>query len=122
MASIEVLEGKIITDIINNNNEELIFTTEDGSVYRMYHPQQCCESVLLEDVIGDLSDLLLTPIISAYASSNYPEDLDTSGTWTFYNINTNKGSVSLRWLGISNDYYSEEVFFDCMIDSRDLDE
>lgn len=110
--NINILKGKTIIDIQNNNNCELIFTCSDGKKYKMLHYQDCCEDVWLEDICGDLDNLLNTPILSAEEVCNE----DTSGkyesaTWTFYKFSTAKGYVTLRWLGESNGYYSEDVDF-----------
>lgn len=112
---IEDLLGEVIVDIQNSDNE-LIFTLENGQQYKLYHNQDCCENVYIEDIIGDLNDLIGTPITMAEKVSNAdgPEShkvdwRDDSETWTFYKLATIKGYVTIRWYGSSNGYYSEEV-------------
>lgn len=98
------------------NPERLTFTTDDDVVFDMYHPQNCCESVRVEEIIGDLSDVIGSPILHASEETNsFGPDCrgdDGSHTWTFYRLSTIKGSVTLRWLGESNGFYGEEVSFE----------
>jgi hypothetical protein len=113
---IQELLGKTITNIdgASKDSDEIRFTCSDGGVYRLYHDQDCCEQVRVEDVAGDVSDLLGQPLLRAEERSsedNPPEDAD-SFTWTFYELATIKGSVTIRWLGESNGYYSESVDFE----------
>ena len=91
--------------------DEITFTAAGGRSFRMWHFQDCCESVHIEEIIGDLNDLLDTPIVVAEARSQADPNADESGTWTFYEIRTIKGSVTIRWYGSSNGYYSESVDF-----------
>jgi len=110
---VNVLTGKTLESLVDEGNE-LIFKTTDGETYRMYHEQDCCESVVLEDVVGDLQDLVGSVILVAEeVEGESPADFEAyeSYTWTFYKFATRKGYVDLRWLGESNGYYSESVSF-----------
>ena len=109
------LLGKTIIKIENDGNQ-LNFFTSDGYIYEMYHDQDCCESVRIDDICGDFEDLVGSPITLAEesVSSENPEGVKMSGqddsfTWTFYRFATIKGYVNIRWYGESNGYYSESV-------------
>ncbi|MGL5075484.1 MAG: DUF7448 domain-containing protein [Waterburya sp.] len=106
------LVGKTILSIERNaDNDELIFNCNDGSVYKMYHEQDCCENATIESMVGDLNDVCNTPILRAEEVSNDDPDAEQSATWTFYKLATIKGYLDVRWYIESNGYYSESVDF-----------
>ncbi len=111
---IESMIGKRIVRVTGKEgDDEMIFVADDGSYFRFYHDQGCCESVGIQDVIGDLTDLVGEPLIMAEEVSSEgtaaPSEYSESFTWTFYKFATIKGYVTVRWLGESNGYYSESV-------------
>lgn len=92
---------------------EITFRLTDGSAYRMFHYQDCCESVAVADITGNVSDIIGAEILMADESSNSGETGDyESYTWTFYKFGTINGYLDIRWLGSSNGYYSESVSFE----------
>lgn len=104
--------GQIMSDVIDNG-DELIFKNINGKTYKFYHDQDCCENVCIEDICGELSNLIGSPLLIAEQIDNKDEpkcDAE-SYTWTFYKFGTVKGTVTVRWLGISNGYYSEGVSY-----------
>lgn len=119
MAKMAELIGKTFSLVERDGDHMITFRCTDGDVYRMEHEQDCCETVSIEEVIGDLSDLVDSPIVEASKESNrdqppkidpdYPNYPPNSYTWTFYKIGSQKGFVTIRWFGESNGYYSEEV-------------
>lgn len=115
----EDLLGKTLANVENANNEELVFTLDTGETCKLYHSQNCCETVTIEDIEGDLADLVGVPILQAEEVTHENEnpagievpEYQESFTWTFYKLATVKGYVTIRWYGESNGYYSESVDF-----------
>lgn len=118
----ELNEKNILSTIVSGKSE-IQFECSDGTKYRMWHEQDCCECVLLEDITEGWEEILSDAyVVDAYESGLYDlgdsnlenkplSEYDDSYTWTFYRITTNKGCVVIRWYGTSNGYYSESVDF-----------
>jgi hypothetical protein len=127
--------------VVSEAKDEILFTTDNDLELKMYHSQDCCEGVSIEDICGDLDDLIGSPLTMCeevgytgahntdwdkekgpgrvtVENGEWPEGVplpeeygDESYTWTFYKFATIKGSVTIRWYGSSNGYYSESVSF-----------
>lgn len=97
---------------VSSDEDELVFSCDDGTSITFSHDQDCCESVWIEDVCGDLDDLTGWEIVEAEERAydgGMLGEYDDSYTWTFYHFATVKGYVDVRFYGTSNGYYSESV-------------
>lgn len=103
--------GKTFSKVEKVNDDQILFTADNGDQYAFYHYQDCCESVVVKDVVGDLEDLVGAPLLEAEEATKDGDEPDAwgSSTWTFYKFGTIKGHVNISWLGESNGYYSESV-------------
>ena len=96
--------GKVMSEVVRSY-ESVRFVASDGQKWLMEHETECCEEVYIEDINGNLSDLVGTPILVAEVAS-------ADDGWAFYRFSTIKGDVSIRWNGHSESgCYSLEVKF-----------
>lgn len=108
------LIGSILKDVIVSKGEDIFdyieFHTKHGPVYRMFHAQDCCEDVHIESIVGDIKDLIGSPILLAEQRTKADKARPEEIMYTFYTFATVKGYVDIRWYGES-EYYSVEVSF-----------
>ena len=91
--SFEDLQGRTLSKVLKLDDYELRFHLTEDHYVRMYHMQDCCESVYIEDIVGDLDDLVGTPLLLVEEVSNYDgesKEYSESETWTYYRFRTIK--------------------------------
>jgi hypothetical protein len=122
------LLGKTLTSITISEDKDRIDLKCGDEWFVLHHIQDCCEFVSIEDICGDLDDLIGHPLLLAEEASSRDnaDDKTTyaygwagamgvpvseSSEWTFYKLATIKGCVTIRWYGDS-EYYSTDVTFE----------
>lgn len=78
-------ETLVRVDGMRDGCDRVEFETATGRTFVMYHSQNCCETVQIEDVTGNAEDLVGAPITMARESSNsdnQPSEYAESWTWT----------------------------------------
>lgn len=90
----------------------------DDCAFETSHSQDCCETVGVHDIIGDLNSLIGKRVINCeiVESQDWPDDVEKdeyvdSFTWTTQIIQTKNTEVKIRWRGESNGWYSEGIYF-----------
>lgn len=109
------------------DDESVKIGLENGDHISLHHDQDCCESVTLEDSDGDIADSVGKRLLRiSKRSGDIPqaeklkkiksvlrkgEDHyeDESSTWTFIVVETSLETITYRFYGTSNGYYSEDV-------------
>ena len=112
----DTLVGRRITKITGAEagSDFVEFHCDDGTLFGMFHDQDCCESVDLHEFDGDPQRTIgLVTAAREETSTDRPalSEWDDSHTWTFYVLETEGGTLHLRWYGTSNGYYGEGVDF-----------
>jgi hypothetical protein len=121
MSSLTQIVGKTPTKV-SQTEDSILIHFSDNSAVLFYHEQDCCESVVVDDVNGNWEDLFGNPLLVAderdsgeVPDGSYGGEVPAgsyggeSNTWTFYTFRGIGGSVDVRWHGSSNGYYSESV-------------
>ena len=112
------LAGKTLTSVAGaeKGSAEVVFTATDGDSYRLYDSEADNDNafeIWLEDVEGDIADLIDSPItIAEVSSGSSPSGDDEFAIWAFYRLATAKGMVTFRWCGHSNGHYGELAEFE----------
>ena len=100
---------------VNADSGTLTFKTESGRNVEFHHYQDCCESVYISKIKGDLNSLIGKKITCV---EEYFPDIEGAGlderpydsyTITQHVFTAGDIKVTVYWLGESNGYYSESV-------------
>lgn len=99
-ANFAEFKNKVIKNIsgLEKGSQEVYFECEDGTKYFLYHYQVCSEKVYIEEIAGNINDIIGCKINIA--------DVVTSGNsniflQTFFTLSSDKGSLIFRWIGES---------------------
>lgn len=110
------LNGEFIINVTIDNlpdsDNYVEFQLQSGIICRLQHRQDCCESVYLDDICGDINDLRGLVVSARCTYNDRVDTVDGDKEWTFYTVRTNNGGdCTFRFIGESNGYYSTSVDF-----------
>jgi len=93
-----------------NIGRKMLFELDGRVFVEFSHSQDCCEDVYIADISCScpIYELYMGKITIAEKTTEY-KDEDGEEMWTFYRFCTDKGDLTIRWIGADNGYYSKEV-------------
>lgn len=110
-----MMQNEVLTNVDIMDDNEVLFTTESGKQYKMYHQQDCCERVWL---IGDFNKVLKSLVgkkiervdVKYYDGAEYASEYDDySSTISEFTFIVNGNTEVVKWFGNSNGYYCEKA-------------
>lgn len=108
---ISILNDETIESVVGlaEGSDEVLFITKSKKAVALYHIQRCSATIDLHSFECDIDDFRGAVVIDAECVETVKlvKSRHKSENWSFYRINTTKGSLVLRWCGDS--YYSDEV-------------
>lgn len=108
------LKGETLVSIVGAEvgKDEVTFKTKSGRTFRMFHSQDCCESVTIVRVSSIYCDGSGIDVDEATEKIEQDVPASESATRTTFVVNNGShGGFFIEWLGESNGYYSESVSF-----------
>lgn len=107
----EKMEGKEILEIqgLKKGSKEVNFISTDGEIFKMTHIQDSGENVSLEEFSCSFDPSEKCKILKMEIRESIKEPEYGRIQWTMYDFQTDKGFLQLRWYGVSNGWYSEDV-------------
>lgn len=106
---LDELVGKTLVNAVADH-DSVRFLADDGVEYVFCCGDEDEATVTVDDICGNISDLVGSPILKAEVSTrDGRSDKCWSGTWSFYAFSTANGAVDIRWFGTSGDGCYETV-------------
>mgnify|MGYP001809990637 FL=1 len=78
---------------VAKDNDMISFESIDGRKFTLEHNQNCCEEVVIQEIVGDLTNLIGQPILCV-------EKVEDESFSARVKFETNKGTVFISWEAI----------------------
>lgn len=95
---------------VDIGEEIVVLEFTDDTAFVLAHRQECCENVVIKDIVGNFEDLIGHPLLEAeVCQSENEKNPGADEQFTFFKFATIKANVNMSWFGHSNGNYSMSV-------------